>query len=744
MSTSLPAYRHTLHSVNATAGIHTVRRAAYEPAAGGIAPLQQEGSLRLPNRGSLAAPVGGGNNSARAARPRSPVQRVRPTALQREVVADTFADASVRAPSRPCDASVRSISRPRAAEAVAMPMDVADGPPYSVLDSLHMNRMLQMQQEIMDSVDLKIANAFEDLKSFSAVGLSTLAEQIDAEIQKREEAFDICSRQIEQQTLTSAEVAQNAVKSSLQCFEEVAKSSVDSTLQLESEVDRVRSLVCASDGTQQAITSLREELAELKASVERSCTENSPARADTSSTGMRYLEHSVQELRTQFQLQSETVEEMWHARQRTGTRIGELVCGIEEVATALTSKDQLIRERLDGMQADIRRLIGASKPSTLSLSDFPLSTVREDGEEAESPPEAIREPEAFETIQESSQLSALLARMDAIQGDLNELRARSDQIAAGDSARASKLAESLRESEHKMVSEVGNLLASEVRSINSRIDDLQSASGYSKRNSNSAEAPASGANSSMEDTSAVLSQQGDTGSDGGLTFDARATLATISQLRADVAQLEQKLVVETQERRRVETKTEAGQQLAVHNSSDLAATTGRLSGELSVARAEIAEAVSLANEAMRIVASLKRQADDEEASKYRSPRGRSIRSSVTSPGSSFTGAPADDSATQAADGPASLPEDSAANIDRSQAGAAPSFAFVSTSPPMASATAPLRANPSPGQLGVVVADGSPASSLQATQRIIPPASVNSLDSTTPVVPVRSSLLSPVK
>jgi len=216
---------------------------------------------------------------------------------------------------------------------------------------------------------------------------------VSATLNSFEEVLLETRKLLEQQTATSFETTQKleermneqqlAMSSTLKTFEEVAHATAAATSQLESEVGRVHQCFGLCAEAHHAISTLQENLNQIKSGQG---ADGSPGKGF--GEGDRDI---LQEVRVNQKNQATALEEMWHARQRTGNRIGELVSGIAEVTTSLATKDQAVWARIENMQQELSAVVAATiarntKLSAGSLLASPLITVIEDASEGASDP----------------------------------------------------------------------------------------------------------------------------------------------------------------------------------------------------------------------------------------------------------------------------------------------------------------------------------------------------------------------
>lgn len=221
----------------------------------------------------------------------------------------------------------------------------------------------QLEQNLVDRLNEQQATASATLNSFEEVLLET-------------------RRLLENQTATSSEATQKlegrmteqqlSVSSALKTFEEVAHATTAATSQLESEVGRVHQCFGLCAEAHHAISTLQENLNQLKSGQG---ADGSPGK------GFGEADRDiVQEVRMNQKNQATALEEMWHARQRTGNRIGELVSGIAEIKETLATKDHAVWARIEDMQQELAAVVAATiaRNSRTSSLAGPLNTVIED------------------------------------------------------------------------------------------------------------------------------------------------------------------------------------------------------------------------------------------------------------------------------------------------------------------------------------------------------------------------------
>lgn len=413
------------------------------------------------------------------------------------------------------------------------------------LADLMKDAMVEAKRQVLADVDSRVAKFMDDMK---ANCLEIVTDRVHEEMEtvQKHTAALIATYQKELEEHKAS--VRTSTTTTLSTLEELAKSSNATNLQLQAELERMQG---RSESARREAERVAGDLSELRSwcltrGLAASPTENQEAEGAQPSTS------SIGELQ----------EEMRADHMKTKKCISELVCGIEEVAQALATKDQVVNKRIEALQSEIQQLGnssskgGATVPGptpgsrTCSSAAWPLITVKESDVEADSP---TLQPASWEQ-EFAREIVSMRMQLEYLQGDVTELRNLSDRSEGWDSnAQPSTAQPPARDQETS-----GSIDSGRVE-------------------------PVAGASDSSTNT--LMKGLSD-------------------ELQLLRSHLDQELKQEREDRLAVDSNT-------MSQNSALAAATGKLSKELTEAKAEMAEALGLVHEAVRLGDYLKNELEFE-------------------------------------------------------------------------------------------------------------------------------------
>mmetsp|Transcript_12616 Transcript_12616/g.21956 ORF Transcript_12616/g.21956 Transcript_12616/m.21956 type:complete len:528 (+) Transcript_12616:112-1695(+) len=407
------------------------------------------------------------------------------------------------------------------------------------------------------------AQAVEDSKSQCLERVTTkLREELIAECTRiTTERFAVFQQELEESKASARETA----NTTLTTLEDLSKTSRITNMQLQAELERMQ---VRSDSARQKSEELTNEVIEL--------------RSFCLARGLAGLNSEQQQAVPAFAVE-DLREEMRQDHVKTKKCISELVCGIEEVAQALAAKEQVFNKRFDSLKKDIEKLresgiiplTPAAAGGTCSSAAWPLMTVKEDDADTDQLEQPAEQPASWEQ-EFAREVVSMRMQLEYLQGDLSELRyVTTRQSNAGFETRLNAAGADASKEDVDVLQTAG------VETNKDLTAYIQDVNGQLEKNI-----------ASDDDTADISAIETTVGAD-----DTANSTLQLDEMRSLCSQLQQWYDYE--------------EQRAANLDNSSSSAVAKLSGELTEAKTEVAEALELVHEAVRLGEVLKRDIECE-------------------------------------------------------------------------------------------------------------------------------------